>query len=444
MGASAAVEATLLGRLAIADRILRLAALCRKAEAEAERIMPFGTLPALTAGLTTQTLISASPRALGSRLAVAQQALFGAAAVGSTPPQPATCLVQEISADALGTCTIEGASLSIAITAGGGMPSQPSGNLLRELSADAQGASPAESAGLPTGLGCLEEQQEAADWADADLDADLSELQHSEPIPESNLAGAPAVTVQTAAHAHGGSNEDDAWQLVSVADTAAGAGGPEQGPAFSDGTGEAVVDAATAVDQRADDAAAEGAEPHHAHGAPQYGQVSVPRHEAGDVFVVHDARDATQEKTRGPAGTRLGAALQEAGRSAEHDAPVGVEALADPGGSGVEGGSVLGKAGLEVTGGLDLPAQLAKHLDGSASVQSGWCHALDEHGLPVPHERLLDNAYRRYNKARCAPCWDSSSDAQLGRHAEMLCCLSLPGTPSPPVAMRDSSCHASS
>lgn len=119
-----------------------------------------------------------------------------------------------------------------------------------------------------------------------------------------------------------------------------------------------------------------------------------------------------QEKTRGPAGTRHGAAQQEAGRSAEHDAPVKNKALADLGGSGVGGGSVLGRAGLEVTGRQDLPAKLAEHLEGSASVQAGWCHALDEHGLPVPHERLLDNAYRRYNKARRAPCWDSSSDVQ--------------------------------
>ena len=66
MGASAAVEATLLGRLAIADRILRLAALCRKAEAEAERIMPFGTLPALTAGLTTQTSFRPPPARLAA------------------------------------------------------------------------------------------------------------------------------------------------------------------------------------------------------------------------------------------------------------------------------------------------------------------------------------------------------------------------------------------
>ncbi|KAK9835217.1 hypothetical protein WJX81_006428 [Elliptochloris bilobata] len=43
-------------------------------------------------------------------------------------------------------------------------------------------------------------------------------------------------------------------------------------------------------------------------------------------------------------------------------------------------------------------AALCRKAESEAERETGWCHALDARGLPVPRARLLDNAYRRYNK----------------------------------------------
>ena len=85
---------------------MRLAALCRKAESEAERVAPFGALATLTPCLPTESLALASPRELAERLADLalghQTASRIAAAEAHLPPQLATCIVQELTEEAAG------------------------------------------------------------------------------------------------------------------------------------------------------------------------------------------------------------------------------------------------------------------------------------------------------------------------------------------------------
>ena len=384
---SAEIEGALRARLATADRILRLAALCRKAESEAERVAPFGALAALTPGLPTETLALASPRELAGRLADLalghQAAARIAAAEAHLPPQLATCIVQELTE---------------------------------------------EAAGVPKLAPVHLPKTEPAGWADDDLiqvHYPNREDAGGTPCEALTAGGAPEQAGGAAAGA--GVSDNDACELVGAQDLAA-----ESQEALLAHTGfsmdsELSADGATGFmgDQEAaegsspvaDALAADGGSPVGLH-APGSSEAEVNEQDMGRASA-RDSGPASLVAASLAPGTLVSASEQpydqgvqrgnpeqaeeelcttDGHNSAEHEPlpSTALQAVARSAASPA-GRSGMGSRNVNATDALALPAAPG----GVAAEQGGgWCHALDERGRSVPRERLLDNAYRRCNKAR--------------------------------------------
>ena len=387
---SAAIEGALRARLATADRIMRLAALCRRAESEAERVAPFGALAALTPCLPTQTLALTSPRELAERLAGMglqhQTAARIAAAEAHLPPQLATCIVQELTEDA---------------------------------------------AGVPKPAHLPLPEQEPAGWADGGL-IQVHYPSHGNagdaPGEAMTAAGAPEQAGCTAANAAVGVDNGNAWELIGAQDLAATAElqeAPLARTGFSMDSDMSAGGAAFFTDDQeaaagffspaADALAAEGDSPLQLY-APGSGKAEAPEQDA-DRAAVHDSSPAAAAA----AGSAAGALPSEAAHAhcGEAEAPLASEAsqVQSDAASKPRTSTALqsfvgapallagrshapGSESLDAVQGSCVLALPAASGGGAAEQGSGWCHALDARGLPVPRERLLDNAFRRYNKAR--------------------------------------------
>lgn len=381
-------------RLDTADRIMRLAALCRKAESEAERVAPFGALAALTPGLPTETLALASPRELAERLADLalghQTAGRIAAAEAHLPPQLAKCIVQELTEEA--ACVPKLAPVHLPET-------------------------------------------EPAGWADDDLiqvHYPSRDDAGDAPSPSLTAAGASEQAGRSAAIASAGADDSDAWEVIGALDLAAGAESQEAPLAHTGFSMDSEVSADGIIGFMGDQEAAQGFSPVAdalaADGGSPVGLYAPGSSEA----------EVTEQETQRPPARVSGRAAPVAASSASGivssaleqpcdrdvqrtDAGQTEEALHAAEAALVQddaadeplpntvllavarstaspaGRSGMGSRNLNFTDALALPAAP----DGGAVEQGGgWCHALDERGRPVPRERLLDNAYRRYNKAR--------------------------------------------
>ena len=390
---SAAIEAALRARLATADRIMRLTALCRKAESEAERVAPFGALAALTPGLPTEALARASPRELADRLADTtlghQAAAHIAAAEAYLTPQLATCIVQELT----------------------------------------------EEAACVPKLGPVHlPETEPAGWADDDLiQVHYPSRDNAGAAPCEARAAEGAPEQASGAAAGAGADDGDAWEVIGALDLAAGAEWQEAPLAHTGFSMDSELSADVISGFIGDQEAAGGSSPV-AHAlaadggspvglyAPGSSAAEVPEPDTGRV----SARDSSPAApvAAGSALGMLSSALEQpcdqnaqradAGEAEEElhaseAAYVQDDAATEPLPSTAlhtvaqsttppAGRSHMGSGNLVAADALALPAAPG---GGAAEQGGGWCHALDELGRPVPRERLLDNAYRRYNKA-CA------------------------------------------
>ncbi len=456
---SAAIEGTLRERLATAERILRLAALIRKAEVEAERALPLGAAAALAPALDTRTLLLAGPAALADALALAGGAVRAARAGGACPPclpraRSPTCQVLEDGEEAPPAAA--GAAPKPLTGTGGPVRSRPTGG-----AAD----SPVQVLGLGPGVGAVPGPGGGASM--------LAEL--AAPGPDSDSA---------AAAVESGLDGADAWQLVSARGADSDAAGvsieaaagipshfadalavPPDGAAPHGAGVQAALESARAAspepgpDDEHHDAPAEAAEG--AAGAPVEapastavpglppagqsragnGEISEERACIGHMEVAGDVGSLDHELTSGvislllepaPATAEAGGPDQAAvaAGTAEAHAEVApgelVVRLEPPWGEASS--SVIGRedatAGAESWSERNEEGEMAEGavtLRASASLpgrdqeewaacswqqvgrSSGRCHALDEHGQPVPHARMLEHAYRRFNKARLLP-----------------------------------------
>lgn len=391
---SATIEAALRARLATADRIMLLAALCRKAESEAERVAPFGALATLTSCLPTETLALASPRELAERLADLalghQTAGRIAAAEAYLPPQLATCIVQELTEEA--ACVPKLAPVDLPETEPAGWADE---DLIQVHYPSRNDAGDARSPTVP-GMGASEQ------------------------------AGRAAIT------ASAGADDADAWEVIGAQDLAAGTDSQEAPLAHMGFSMDSELSADVTTGFMGDEKAAGGTSPVvialEADGgspvglyAPDSSAAEVPETDTGRASA-RDSSPAVLVAGSFAPGT-LSSALEQPydqriqptnAEEAEEElhaseaAYVQDDAADEPQPSTalqavaqstatLAGRSHMGSGNVNIADALALPAAP----DESAEEQGGgWCHALDERGRPVPREQLLDNAYRRYNKAR--------------------------------------------
>ena len=451
---SAAVEGTLRERLATAERILRLAAHIRKAEAEAERALPLGAAAALAPALDTRTLLLAAPAALAEALSLAGGAMRAARAGGACLPclpraRSPTCQVLDDAAE--GPPAAAGAAPASLTGLAGPVRSRPPG-----VAVD----SPVEVLGLGPGVGAVTGPgggaSMLADLAALGLDSELAAA-----AVESGLDGADAWQLVSARGACGDAAEISVGAAAGAPPHFVDALAAPLDATAPHGAGvQAALKSARAAspdpDDEGHDAHAEAADG--AAGAPVEAPAAstVPglpparQHRAGDrgdaegrtcsehPEAAGDYGSLDHELTSGAVSLLLepspvaaaAGGLDQAGAAtgtAEAHAEVApgelVVCLEPPGGEasssvikredatdGAESWSERGEGG-EMTEGAVTTHALAS-LPGrdqdewaacswqQAGRSSGRCHALDEHGQPVPHARMLEHAYRRFNKAR--------------------------------------------